>query len=65
MRVTTPGGSAVLPGAFRYYETAPPLFARGDANGDGPVDITDAITVLDALFLGGGSLPCPNAADAR
>jgi hypothetical protein len=39
-------------------------FRRGDANGSGTVDLTDAIGVLEALFLGGGPLSCEDAADA-
>jgi len=34
----------------------------GDANGDGNVDISDAIAILSYLFMG-GSLRCPNNAD--
>ena len=39
-------------------------FVRGDANGDGSIDITDAIFTLGFLFLGGGAPPCEDAADA-
>ncbi|MEM7260443.1 MAG: hypothetical protein AAF488_00535 [Planctomycetota bacterium] len=38
------------------------LFVRGDANGDGMVDLGDAIVSLDALF-GGAIVPCPAALD--
>ena len=42
------------------------LFIRGDSNGDGKVDISDAQATLNYLFLGGGSAPrCPDAADAN
>jgi len=41
------------------------LFRRGDADGDGAMELTDAIAVLDRLFLGGEALRCPDAADAN
>jgi hypothetical protein len=37
-------------------ECQPTLFHRGDANGDGLVDVTDGICILLTLFLSGG---CP------
>ena len=40
-------------------------FIRGDANCDGRLNLTDAITALDGLFLGGGKLCCGTAADAN
>ncbi|MEM7260701.1 MAG: hypothetical protein AAF488_01835 [Planctomycetota bacterium] len=43
---------AILPGAY----------VRGEANGDGVVDIADAVTILAALFSG-GMLDCEDAAD--
>ncbi len=42
-----------------------PRFVRGDANGDRLVDITDGISILDFLFLGGRVPPCFDAADAN
>lgn len=39
-------------------------FRRGDANGDGSVDISDGIFTLLALFLGTSEIPCDDAADA-
>lgn len=39
-------------------------FRRGDANGDGSVDIADPITVLLHLFAGGDAPGCLDAADA-
>ncbi len=39
-------------------------FHRGDSNGDGAVDISDAIDVLDFLFTGGAASDCSDAADA-
>jgi hypothetical protein len=40
------------------------FFIRGDANDDKRVDISDAVSVLDFLFLGKADLPCQDAADA-
>ena len=34
-------------------ESLDPLFIRGDANGDGTVDLADAVTLLGSLFVGG------------
>jgi hypothetical protein len=39
-------------------------FFRGDANSDREVDISDAVFVLDFLFLGDAKPACPDAADA-
>ncbi|MGE4620312.1 MAG: hypothetical protein AAEJ04_10950, partial [Planctomycetota bacterium] len=39
-------------------------FDRGDCNDDGAFDIADAITLLDALFLG-GSVTCDDACDGN
>ncbi len=49
-----------------YCELLPPSadFIRGDGDGDKTVSITDAIAVLNYLFLGGLAPPCPDAADA-
>jgi len=44
---------------------AGPHFVRGDGNGDGRVDISDAQFALNFLFLGGGAPPCSAAADAN
>jgi hypothetical protein len=41
------------------------LFDRGDANGDGQVDISDPVFVLGFLFLGGTAPSCGDAADAN
>ncbi|MBI4583248.1 MAG: right-handed parallel beta-helix repeat-containing protein [Planctomycetes bacterium] len=52
-------------GAHEYCGPEPPNvhFRRGDANEDGDVDITDAIRVLEFLFLGGVEISCHDAAD--
>ncbi|MEM7263140.1 MAG: dockerin type I repeat-containing protein, partial [Planctomycetota bacterium] len=39
------------------------LFRRGDANGDGVIEFTDAFVVLDHLHGSAAPLPCPDAAD--
>ena len=41
------------------------LFRRADANGDGEADISDAINVLEYLFIGSASLSCLDAADSN
>ena len=40
-------------------------FRRGDADGNGSTNITDPITVLARLFLGGAPLYCEDAADSN
>lgn len=48
-------------------EPAPPpldTFVRGDADGNGAINITDGIFTLNYLFTGGGDPPCADAADA-
>jgi hypothetical protein len=41
------------------------LFRRGNANGDTGINLTDAVTTLNFLFLGEGTLACLDAADAN
>jgi hypothetical protein len=41
-----------------------PFFRRGDADVSGSVDLTDAIRILNVLFLGIGEIPCLDAADS-
>ena len=41
-----------------------PAFHRGDADGNGQLEITDAVRILDYLFLGNATLSCHDAADA-
>lgn len=48
---------------FGTPEGAP--YLRGDANGDGSVDISDGITTLTALFAGGRLPECLAALDAN
>jgi plastocyanin len=40
-------------------------FVRGDTNGDGAVDISDAVATLAHLFLGAPRRPCDDALDAN
>ena len=39
------------------------LFVRGDVDGVGNIDITDAVFLLNFLFQGGPTPPCMDAAD--
>jgi hypothetical protein len=43
---------------------AGPVLRRGDASGDGVVNISDAILVLNSLFLGGLAPSCETSADS-
>ncbi len=40
-------------------------FLRGDSNGDGGVDISDAVNILNVLFTGQGAIKCDDSADAN
>jgi hypothetical protein len=40
-------------------------FLRGDANSDGATDLSDAVSVLDHLFLGEDNVPCLEAGDSN
>lgn len=51
-----------LPGVATCVRT---LFHRGDPDATGVVDITDAIFVLQYLFVGGAVPPCLEAADIQ
>ncbi len=42
-----------------------PRFVRGDSNSDCSVDITDAVFILNYLFLGGSQPDCEDAADTN
>lgn len=41
------------------------LFRRGDSNGDGTMDLSDAVHILVYLFTGKASLECPDATDSN
>ena len=40
------------------------VFSRGDSNGDGSLELTDGIVILNYLFIGGEGPNCMEAADA-
>ncbi|MBI4584720.1 MAG: hypothetical protein HY717_11960 [Planctomycetes bacterium] len=48
-----------------HLEASPaePRFQRGEINGDGAADISDAIGILEFLFLGTSEVSCRDAAD--
>jgi hypothetical protein len=55
-----------VPGEGVVIETrAPELFRRGGSNGDGGVDLSDGVHVLNFLFRGGPAPQCRDAADAN
>jgi hypothetical protein len=56
--------SALEPALCGEPPPPPALFRRGDANGDGVLDLSDGVGVLDYLFLG-GILRCLDAADVN
>ncbi len=45
-------------------EGSVPEFHRGDADNSGQLQLTDAVRILNVLFLGIGALPCQDSADA-
>src|SRR5574341_1504432 len=54
--------AAVLVLTFLAQTPAPPaMFLRGDANGDGAVDVAAAVSLLSALFLGGAPVDEPRS----
>jgi hypothetical protein len=60
--------NAGCPGLETGARSAPLLLTvreRGDANGDGRVDLSDAVLILFSLFGGSGPLPCERIADSN
>ncbi len=54
------------PGIFAFVPPPPGnYFIPGSANGDGRLDLADAVYILNALFRGGPDFPCQKAADAN
>jgi hypothetical protein len=50
---------------FGRNSGAEPGFLRGDADGEGHLEITDVLRVIDRTFLGGPALLCEDAADSN
>jgi hypothetical protein len=60
--------ASILPAAFPGHLIVNPDFVdfvRADSNGDGTVNISDAVFTLGFLFLDGASPACPDAADVN
>ena len=57
IRLENERGAAELFDAFSYG------FIRGETNSDGVIDISDAINIVNSLFLGEGEILCLDAAD--
>ncbi|MCZ6792149.1 MAG: hypothetical protein O7J95_00885 [Planctomycetota bacterium] len=49
---------------LKAFPEVPEPFVRGDSNGDGRVDLTDAIVTLEHLFRGRPEPACPDGADS-
>jgi hypothetical protein len=58
-----PGDCSGAVFALRYEEDLP-VFIRGDANGDGTVDLSDAVFIGEMLYQGGREGGCRMAMDA-
>ncbi|HVR74839.1 MAG TPA: integrin alpha, partial [Planctomycetota bacterium] len=59
------GGGADDPSVVILFGERPAgQFLRGDSNGDGEMNLTDALATLGSLFFGTGDPPCVDAADA-
>jgi hypothetical protein len=63
IRLSTPGGQAVLTGAFEYLPAE--VFIRGDVDLSGTADISDPLFLLAAIFLGTTEATCEDAGDAN
>ncbi len=55
--------STLIPGSITVK--APTRFVRGDSNLDGGIDISDAIHMLQFMFIGGVPMTCLDAADTN
>ncbi|MCZ6792976.1 MAG: hypothetical protein O7J95_05110, partial [Planctomycetota bacterium] len=52
-----------VPTCTVMIESDDPMFRRADADVNGQVNITDAVFILNGLFLGGDQPVCPDSAD--
>jgi hypothetical protein len=57
-------GADQAPRLILTIEGPPAVLRRGDSNGDGELDISDAVFLLLHLFAAGRSPGCADAADA-
>lgn len=60
-----PQGAGYDMGAYEYPAVVVVSFVRGEVNGDGRVDIADAVAVLGHLFGGRAAPSCLKSADAN
>jgi hypothetical protein len=60
---TTYGGARIVTQLLSGSISVMEGFKRGDANVDGGVDISDAIHILNGLFVGGVVIDCSDSAD--
>lgn len=66
VKVCTNFGCDSDPAGFTYTGGGGTTFVRGNANNGGTVDLSDAVTILNDLFLGTpASAPCRDALDAN
>ena len=64
--LTVPGSALAVPRLRIVAEPrSAPRFLRGDADASGSVDVTDAVRLLEHLFLGGEETACADAADSN
>ena len=65
IRMVTEAGESIWPefDCFSLVIVDPIVFVRGDCNGDGGINVADAVYLLDYLFIGSVVLPCEDACD--
>jgi len=65
IRMVTEAGESIWPEfeCFSLVIVDPIFFVRGDCNGDGGINVADAVYLLDYLFIGSVVLPCEDAGD--
>jgi hypothetical protein len=63
-----PGGTLLPMYQRRLFDISDSVavpFSRGDCNGDGEIDISDGVGLLNAVFRGTGTILCEEACDAN